>query len=154
MFRRPTEEQIKERELGERFGLVFLVSMIVTFVCFPLLIGGPEAAGLFGLTLFFGLPLLASIFVPVTLIAAATMYLSQRFLKRLVSAWLAFIVGCALAAFVSVFISCHLDFSFNHPFVSVVNTPISTDFSTTLAGFAAIVAALVSLFFCGVGSEP
>ncbi|MEO9574874.1 MAG: hypothetical protein ABJ320_19065 [Lentilitoribacter sp.] len=151
MFRRPTAEQLRRQNLSDRFGVVFILSLVVTFVTFPVLIGGLEASGALGLVFVFGLPLLFSILLPAVIVSAVKMAVVYRVCETRLPAAIAFVIGSSVAAFVGVVLACHLDFSWQQPYVALVNEPINLQFSTTLGAWAAMVSGVIALFFCRDG---
>ena len=147
---------MQERNLGDRFGFVFVLSLLLSFVLFPFFISPPDAlqeggGGFVLLSWFFGLGLMFKMFLPAVFFGALSMYTFHSVLDRVLPTWVAFVIACSIAAFLSVVAAYHLDFSMQAPYLDLDNSPGAASFSFALGGFAAFIAFVVALFFCNIG---
>ncbi|PHQ99293.1 MAG: hypothetical protein COB39_04635 [Marinosulfonomonas sp.] len=121
MFKRPSANQIRERDVGDRFARTAIWTFGLTYLLFPVLglfgrhqpDGAMDGIG-FGFILIWVLTLnlAATMFIPAMVCGILVFFALYKVTSNLIGPWLGAIIASSLAAYLSVLVSYHLDFNF------------------------------------------
>jgi len=121
MLKRPSANQLKELETGDRFARTALWTYGLSYLLFPVLsvLGGGKADGstdAIGFAIVFawvfGLKLATTMFIPAMVCGILVFSTLYKVTSNLIGPWIGAIIAAPVAAYLSVLVSYHLDFNF------------------------------------------